>query len=299
MLGDRGMLDYSGEFSEEVGFFTVGKKNGKQRAIWDARRFNCWFREPDPVALASGESLNDLRVTDSQILWMGQLDIANAFYMFSLPRELRRYFFLPAVPAHWAGVSQVEWREVGPNDMVWPRLAVVPMGWTHALVLCQRLHERLSEVAGLLPRRRLHDKTAAPPLSVEGDRAEHTCLHLEYVDNFASLGISQDHVASAVGAMQSLLERRGLVVHEVDSGSPSAQLLGWMIDGVQGTVQPTARRLWRLRYALEEVLSARQVTGRAVEKLVGHCTFLALIRRESLSCFAHVYSFIRECRHLP
>ena len=70
--------------------------------------------------------------------------------------------------------------------MVWPRLAVLPMGWTHALHLCQSVAERASDVAKLPSTTRVVDRQAAPDLKEGG--------HLEYVDNFAALAFDKETV---------------------------------------------------------------------------------------------------------
>ena len=83
-------------------------------------------------------------------------------------------------------------------------------------------------------------------------------------------------------------------MHEVSSAESTCELLGWILDGVSGLVRPTARRLWRLKLGIRALLSRGACSGKTLERLVGHATFVALIRRESLSCFSEVYIFIRR-----
>ena len=48
-----------------------------------------------------------------------------------------------------------------------------------------------------------------------------------------------------------------------------------------------------LRLALHEIVRRGRASGRDIERLVGHATFVALLRREVLSVFASVYTFAR------
>ena len=62
----------------------------------------------------------------------------------------------------------VEGVAVDGSQLVYLVLCVVPMGWTHALTLCQQLHEHLAEEAGCEPERRLRDREFAPDMRTAG-----------------------------------------------------------------------------------------------------------------------------------
>jgi hypothetical protein len=144
------------------------------------------------------------------------------------------------------------------------------------------------EQAGVLPSRRLHDKCNLP-----GFTKDHRTVHLQYVDNFASLRTDRTEVMSAKEAVQELMRSRGFSMHEEGDGLSKTELLGWLLDGCRGMVAPTQRRIWRLRAALDAAICRGRLSGKQLERLVGHCTFTALIRRESLSCFQAVCDFVR------
>ena len=59
------------------------------------------------------------------------------------------------------------------------------------------------------------------------------------------------------------------------------------------------KRLWRLRGGLSYALGVRRMSGDCMRVLIGHCTFCALVRRCSLSCFHECYQFIAACGPLP
>ena len=86
--------------TEQCGLFTVLKKSGKLRLVVDARKSNCWFAPPAPIALCTGASFADLDVPDpDKPLFIGHLDICDAFWQFELPVGLRHLFGLPSVTA--------------------------------------------------------------------------------------------------------------------------------------------------------------------------------------------------------
>lgn len=78
---------------------------------------------------------------------MGTADLKDAFYHLSLPLPLRDYFCLGPVRAECVGVSEVNGAAVSKKRFLTPRLAVVPMGWSWALFLCQKIHESLADGA--------------------------------------------------------------------------------------------------------------------------------------------------------
>ena len=154
-------------------------------------------------------------------MYIGQLDISNAFYMLSLPEALRPYFGLPGIAAGAVGITSIRGRAVGPKEMLVPRVCVVPMGWTHALWWCQQLHERMAVSNGCNPGRRLSDKQRSPAV----DQPENLA-HLQYVDNYAVMGTDPVAVRENLLSMKGILESAGLPVHEVDECSNVCELLG-------------------------------------------------------------------------
>eukprot|EP00973_Karenia_brevis_P019821 2717381-Karenia_brevis.AAC.1 len=109
--------------------------------VIDARRSNCHFRDPEHVELATGAALSQLVVAEDKDLFVGHVDIVDAFYQFELPAELRPFFGLPAVLS-----ADVFLGKDGPRSQkVFPCLKVLPMGWSHAMWWCQLLHRRIIE----------------------------------------------------------------------------------------------------------------------------------------------------------
>ncbi|CAK0903327.1 unnamed protein product [Prorocentrum cordatum] len=253
-LQAAGMVTFSAAPRERCGLFFVRKKSGKQRMVIDCRRANCWFKRPSTVALATGSALGELAVPEGEQLYVGHVDICDAFYHFGLPEAFRDYFALPAVKAGDVGLSVLGGRSLAPGSRVWPVLAVLPMGWSHALYWCQTIHRGIvSSIPALLDVPFMSDKSVAPPVQ--------PLAMTIYVDNFLALGTDPEAVSRAVKLVNAALTSRGL------------------------------------RMALDCLTSKAVVSPKEVEKVLGHCTFVALLCREYLSIFRSVYAFIRRLGH--
>ncbi|CAK0903612.1 unnamed protein product [Prorocentrum cordatum] len=270
---------------------TVVPFDDMKRLVVDCRRSNCWFSAADPVELSAGAGLGNLEVPDGARLYVGHVDIKDAFYHFELPERVRNLFALPAAPAWMAGLAEVGGVRVSPGTLVYPRLRVLPMGWSRALWVCQTLHRRIiQDVPGLEPTSFLHDRGPAP--------ATTSACHTVYVDNFLALGTCRSTVERLVRQVDEALQSWGLPTREVATSSLEEEVLGWEINGRLGFIRPRPERAWRMRLALGGLLESRKVSARDIEKVVGHCTFLALLSRTSLSIFRFVYTFIARHRDL-
>ena len=298
-LFGSGMVSYHREAGrEQVGFFGVAKKNKKVRLAVDCRRSNAWFSKPAHVELSTGGALSALQVPPGENLYMGHYDIKNAFYTFALPPALNTYFSCPPVKAALLGLRELDGQRVGGQDLIYPRLAILPMGWSHALWWCQVLHCRLlKRVGGSLPPTMIVDRRPTPRFRDE--HGHHALQYTVYVDNGIVFGTDKEEVDRLLQRMVAVVSDAGLPVHEVEPASTRVEVLGWCIDGERHQLAPKPHRAWRLRQALEWMLSCKAATSADLEKLVGHCTFLALACRASLSVFSAVYVFITRHRGKP
>eukprot|EP00959_Pyramimonas_sp_CCMP1952_P373082 7813285-Pyramimonas_sp.AAC.1 len=120
-----------------------------------------------------------------------------------LPKPLRKYFTFRPVRAASVGCTEIGGRAVAAHEKVYPRLAVIPMGWSWALWMCQKIHERIVEAAGSDPKFRITDKTCPPDLSQP--------CHTQYVDNYIAISTNRDNVRKSVSSAITALESRGLV----------------------------------------------------------------------------------------
>ena len=109
-------------------------------------------------------------------MWTATVDVADAFYGMEMPEEWRHLLGLEPVKAGDLGIERLDGRRISKGTTLYPRLNVLPMGWTHALALCQRVLETAADDAGLPREGRFSDATPAANIGVGA--------HTEYVDNF-------------------------------------------------------------------------------------------------------------------
>lgn len=288
-LHNSGVVEYRRSCREQCGLFCVWKKSGRQRLVVDARLTNLWFAKPEDVSLATGFSFGAIEVDGHGPIQLAGVDIADAFYNIELPASLRDLFGLRPLKAVEVGVSSCEGIPIGSGDQFFPVFKAVPMGWTHALWLCQYLHEKVVDsISGLGEANRFVDGRPPPDL--------HPLIHTEYVDNFVALSQQVGVAEQAAREVSSHLQKRGLPVHEVEAGN-GGETLGWKFLEDAPVVAVTPRRLWKLRLATLELLKVNHASGHLIEVILGHYTFVGLLCREFLSVFQACYAFCRKHYH--
>ncbi len=288
-LLDADLVELTTEPNKEIiEMFFVGKKDGRLRMVADCRRSNMWFAEPDRVTLATAESLSRIELEPGSTLHISTADLKDAFYHFELPQQLRGYFGMRPCLAGDLGIGKLQGVDIAAGTRVYPRLKVLPMGWSHALWWCQNIHQRIVIEAGAHREACLEDRSVAPA---------GTCMHLEYVDNFVVLGSCEQKVSAMAAAGVTALREKGLVVHEEERAVGCIKVLGWQFDKTE--LRPLQHRVWRIRLAMERIVQTGVVSGRQLEKVIGHACFVSLGRRESLSIFGETYTFIQRFYYQP
>jgi hypothetical protein len=291
-LHDKGMIDFTDHPADLVTPFFVRKKNNRLRFILDCRQVNRRFQSPPPLALAAGSSWSNLVMPEKGTLYVAQSDIKDYFYSLALPEQLQPLFCLPPIPCHLVEAWNVDPKlrfGSGVNGQLWPRLRVVPMGWSWAMYLSQRIHQNLVlESTGLDPSRLLID--GVPPPSLEGGEV----AIIPYADNLNVAGLDQDRVQHVKDTVVAKLRATGFRVHEELDATDTAQSLGFYIDGVSGVVSPIPERLQLVLKAFAWLAKRPRVKGKAVEKLLGHAVHFCMLRRDLLSIFRSLYDFIHH-----
>ena len=105
------------------------------------------------------------------------------------------------------------------------------------------------------------------------------------------MGTDPVEVQSRFRGAVAELKKAGLTVHEEEEFEEETKILGWEYDKA-GVFRPTRTRIWRVRKAIRYLVGFGRATGQQLERLLGHMTFIALGRRETLSIFGEVYTFI-------
>lgn len=288
-LFDAGLVEMSTERpTEVVEAFFVGKKDGRLRMVIDCRRSNCWFESPDPVTLCSAEALSRVELEPNTQLQFSTADLKDAFYHFSLPGPLRTFFGMRSVLAGDIGLTSLNGSPLDFRTRIYPRLCVLPMGWSHALWWCQMIHQKIVGDAGATRETCLEDRTSCPRGGL---------MHIEYVDNFIVLGSCKSEVDALASHGVKALREKGLVVHEEESSADEIKVLGWQFSGTE--LRPLPHRVWRLRLAMQKILTTGRISGKQLEKVVGHASFIMLGRREALAIFGETYTYIQRRYHYP
>ena len=282
-----GLLEWRRRREPTVGLFAVWKKSGRQRLIIDARLANLRFAAPDPVSLATGASLGSILEVDAgERVWLGQVDVADAFYTTLLPEFLCHLFALPEVQARDMELNTIVDGPVGANEWITPVLRAVPMGWSLALGVCQEMHEVLAErVPHVLKENLLVDRRVAPSVS--------SLPHTEYVHNFTAMSVTEEPVKEAAELLDMEMARTQLPTHGVEVSLGGAAL-GWEFAADTPSMAANPRRCWRLKLAIDELRARGYATGRELSSVIGQATFVALIRRGSSAIFGSVYRFMSE-----
>ena len=290
MLAEAGMIRWERAGSEgtTVGIFFVRKKDGRLRLIFDTRIVNTKFVRPARADVPSAGAFASI-ACESQPLYTASGDIDCAFYRLRVPDELGSYFRLPSVGAHWAGVSSIDGCPISPNQRLVPCLTVLPMGWNWAPFFCQNyLTEAICE-AGVASADLVRDGV---PITI----AKESVKAAAYLDNYLVLGHNSQEVDRICDNISSVLQRRGIVVHELSRASTTNEFIGLQFGpvGVGSRVSIKSSRLWRLRGALSTVLRRGSISGKAMQILVGHITWAMLVRRESLSILSATYAYASQ-----
>ena len=100
------------------------------------------FEAADPVALAKGQSFARVDVDTNDPIFVGGVDIHVAFYAAGLAEAFQDLFALDPVEAWEVDFACVVDQGVvcSWNEVAYPVLAVVRMGWNQALNVCQRVN---------------------------------------------------------------------------------------------------------------------------------------------------------------
>ena len=142
--------------------------------------------------------------------------------------------------------------------------------------------------ARVAPEQQVRDRSVGVRLGPERPTAG-----AAYVDNYLIAGCQRAKVQAVALKVERELTSLGFVVHEQVDASRLASFVGLDLDGHEHSVRVSARRAWRLRFAIDELLRRRKVRGQILEIVVGHCTWIMMLKRCSLAIFDAVYAFIR------
>lgn len=285
-LWKRGMLKFGGDRRSTVTPFFVAKKNGKLRLVLDCRASNQFFRPPPDIAMSAGYSFAQLELEPEDTMYVAQSDIQDYFYSIGLPDFLHPFFALPPIRPEWLAEQIQELQGWDHRVACYPQLVVIPMGWSWAMYFAQRIHQHQVMLGtGMSFEEILVDGRPAPLLrSVKA-------IAVPYADNLNIVGVSREHVQDLKDKAVARLREVGFRVHEEEDAQPHAKALGFILDGQRGRAHPIPEKRDRVIATLRWLSGRPRVSGRVLERVIGHCIHFFMLRRELLSIFRSVYDF--------
>ncbi|CAK0810365.1 unnamed protein product, partial [Prorocentrum cordatum] len=224
-------------------------------------------------------------------VWKKERASMRTFHRMMFGNHLSKYFCYPGGLAKEFGIvgQVVEGVSVRADDYLWPCALALPMGWTWSLYFAQVANLGLVErVPALTSSCVATDR--GPPIVLTPTSS----WHYVYVDNVGLLSLDASYVKGALADTIAAFDAAGLIMHDISVDSDIAEALGVTLDGRKHQTLVNHRRYWKVRLALRWALSLRRLAGRELEVLLGHCTFVGLMCRETLSVRHTVYTFIRE-----
>jgi hypothetical protein len=280
-----GMLDFSLQPKIVNGIFGVPKVQDAIRLIIDCRPANGAFVEPPHVDLPTPDKFCELRMPSDKKLFVAKVDCDNFYHRLKLPVWLREYFGLPAVRAGDVGLGS----KYGPDTLIHPCCATLPMGWSHSVYIAQAAHEHIINTrTSLSPSDRITSHTDA-----RIDRVRHAI----YIDDLILLGTDRAAVDRAQQEYLRMLPTIGLAAKKekvVQATSEPVDCLGFVIDGSHHTIGVDPRQLNALCRETRTVLESTFCSGTRMAWLMGCWTWACLVNRPALAVFSAVYTFIRE-----
>ncbi|CAK0895503.1 unnamed protein product, partial [Prorocentrum cordatum] len=300
---DIGLVIFTRDPACVLGVFFVTKKADKLRLIVDCRRANQLFHKPPGVALLSGEGLARVEIDDSEglldglPLHLGVGDVADCFHRMRLTKtaggDIRRYFCWPPLAARHAGLTELDGVPLEPGQKIWPMCASLLMGFSWSLHFAQTANSvRLGRQPSLVRSQELSDR--GPSLVFGGSRVMEQAGHCMYVDNAGVMSFDGGLVRQALAEAQRDFDHDALRFHEMEVLEHGGSSLGWHLDGDSRLARPGSRRFGLVRQGVRALLRLKKIAGWQLEAVLGHITFLCLMRRELLSIFHVVYRFVRE-----
>lgn len=290
-LWDRNMIEFASSCKCTVTPFFVVKKNGKQRLVLDCRSSNVFFKDPPDIAMPAGYSFSQLELSSDDTMYIAQTDIKDYFYSIGLPVELRPYFALPPVDLQeiFPKNDKIFGNFGNQSCRVYPTLVVVPMGWNWAMFISQRIHQYQAMVAAQVGIERcLVDGRPSPNL-------DSGPVLIPYADNLNIIGTNKKEVQELKTTITQHLESIGFRVHEEQEALPHAESLGFYLDGVAGKIFPKPNKLEKVQKVLHWLSTRPRVSGKMIERIIGHTIHFCMLRRELLSVFRAMYDFKMHC----
>eukprot|EP00971_Amphidinium_carterae_P339742 6477718-Amphidinium_carterae.1 len=291
MLHSRSLVSFHRVPRGRVGVFGVAKKSGKVRLVLDCRRVNGLFRAPPYTSLGSVASLTEFSLERGSTLYYAGTDIENCFYECGIPEGLAEYFGLPY------NVLVGDLRQMGLNpgeafldhEYICPCFRVLPMGFSWSFWFVQELHTQVVERVAGIPREQVVRNFHPYPF-IERDEAH----FMPYCDNLNVFAGNADVCGKGRDAVKAELLRLGFTTHEDVGPTTLCSVLGFLVDGDEGSILLGHEKRWLLFLAFRHLGETGSASPKCIQRLLGHLTVLLSVCRNGMSCVRHLHDFSGE-----
>ena len=305
-LYDIGMIAWTRTPRAVNGLFGVPKEpnnpNSKLRLIIDARPANSMFVDAPHVELPTPDIIGRLTAPAGTKVYVAKADISDFYHRVRMPRAWWSFFALPSITAAEARANGLTITPFGGerdahigtgNERWYPCITTLPMGFSHAVYLAQKLHEHvMTECAHLDPAERI---TSTSSLAIGHSR------HCAYIDDLTLIGTNPKLMRRQLNDYLAAAKRVGLLPNKDKTIYPRtrAEVVGLEIDGEDLTIGVAPSKIAALCRDTEAMLSRKVATADDMQRIVGRWTWCMLIRRPSLAVFSAVYRYSECARRVP
>lgn len=214
------------------GVFGVDKDDGASiRLIIDATNLNELMIESPPIKLPNPSHLAAL--SSSGQFYTMKCDLKDYYHQIQLPSHLRSFFCLPPIKLKHL-VQVLPDIDVGKftdvqdgEQLIYPMLASLPMGWSHSVFIAQCIHEHVLYT--------LHPVlNPTDNIMVHQSLLPDRLLHLIYIDDLGLLGTCRLAMEKMKCRIEEAYSAVGMRVNVKKSVLPTMEpvkLLGIMVDG--------------------------------------------------------------------
>ena len=319
-LHRAGYLVFTQKPKAHVGVFFVKKTDEKIRLIIDARGPNQLFQDPPGVDLLSSDGFARTEVLmpagavrgseeyssflEAFSLSVGLSDVKDCFHRLRQPMWLSEYFCLLPIRASLLKLegTYLGGRLLEAGDEIYPCPGSLCMGFSWSLYFAQEINQGLMKMAPSLSISHLAADRERPMTFGANDRTTHPgdlVRHYVYVDNLGILSPDRELVSQALAEVERIFEAKQLLLHAGEIHSRSVKALGVELRGDILAVRITPSRYHKVRQSITGILERKKVSGKLVEVVLGHCTFIGLTNRLLLSVFHTIYAYVRKQYYIP
>ena len=281
------------------------------RAVWDERKSNILWQEAPFIPLGSPATLCHLGLSGLEgdgLLFSAIGDMPDWFYRLRLPEEMWPWFTVMGIELSDFIVFMEHRGHVLPpaGEHRYLAVTVLVMGWSWAPCLS---HNALTDLLD-----GIHGKEAIPRRMVYGLPApqwdpelldDWSPLMWAYIDDYGALqasrlgdpdGKAEKEIRDWAARTRAGMKLKGLPVHKEACGAGLDSVLGAALSGRPYTLSVPRRRVALLTQATRGLLELPVVSGKGLEKIIGHWSWALMLRRQALAILGDTYRWMQEHR---